>query len=120
MVALGIPKDKIGNADFVNRQAHRAFIPYLRSGGDATPGYGINADSGVLNPALMDNHPPPELSSAWRRSRLRDKIDAIIAHELEEEAGVSHDEAIQRAASSRLGITEGARTILRVMASRTH
>jgi hypothetical protein len=119
MLALGVPEDKIGNADFVNRHAHRSFIPYLRSGGDATPGYGINTDSGVLNPALMDSHPPPELSSAWRAARLRDKFDAIIAHEWEEEAGISHNEAVQRAPDTRLGITQSAREILRVMAGRS-
>ena len=120
MLAVGVPEDKLGNADFVYRLARRSFIPYLGSGGDATPGYGINTDSGVLNPALMDRHSPPELSFVWRRSRLRDRIDAIIAHEYEEEAGVSHDEAVARAPDTRLSISERARAILRVMAGRSY
>jgi hypothetical protein len=56
-----------------------------------------------------------ETAKVWAKSRLRDRIDAIIAHELAEAAGGSHRDAIIRAADTPLAVSEGARRILRAM-----
>ena len=68
---------------------------------------------GVFDPELLAKPYGPEASDLWAKARLRDRIDAIIAHELEEAAGLSHRSAIERAENTPLAVTEGARRILR-------
>jgi hypothetical protein len=48
--------------------------------------------------------------------RLRNRLDQVIAHEHAEAAGISHEEAIQRAAEAPLAIRETAKERLRAMA----
>ena len=62
--------------------------------------------------------PRSTVSSIWGKARLRDRCDAVIAHEYHEGQGVSHSEAERRAADTELRITDGARRILRAMAER--
>jgi len=78
----------------------------------------INLNSGVFNPELLVPHPSPTVSSIWGKARLRDRCDAVIAHEYHEGQGVSHSEAERRAADTEPRITDGARRILRAMAER--
>ena len=51
----------------------------------------------------------------WAGSRLRDRIDAIIVHELAEGDAGSHEEALALASRTGLPISEASRRILRVM-----
>ena len=54
--------------------------------------------------------------SLFGKSRLRDRMDAIIAHEYEERRnGMSHVEALKAAPKTALPIREGAREISREM-----
>jgi hypothetical protein len=78
----------------------------------------MNLNSGVLNPELLGPHPNPRVSWIWARARLRDRCDAVIAHEYHEGQGMSHAEAERRAAETELPVTDGARRILRAMAER--
>jgi hypothetical protein len=112
---LGIPDHQVGafDHDFGFRRA--AFHPKERTGGGNSPGARINLNSGVLNPDLLVRHPSPAVSSIWQRARLRDRCDAVIAHEYHEAQGLSHVEAERRAAETDLPLTEGARRILRAM-----
>ena len=71
------------------------------------PRRGINLNSGVFNPELLVPHPSPTVSSIWGKARLRDRCDAVIAHEYHEGQGVSHSEAERRAADTELRITDG-------------
>jgi hypothetical protein len=115
---LGIPDRQIGafDHDFDLRLA--AFHPKERTGGGISPGARINLNSGVFNPDLLVPHPSPTVSSVWGKARLRDRCDAVIAHEYHEGQGVSHSEAERRAADTELRITDGARRNLRAMAER--
>jgi hypothetical protein len=115
---LGIPDHQIGaqDRDFNLRLA--AFHPRERTGGGVSPGGRINLNSGVLNPDLLVPHPSPTVSSIWRRARLRDRCDAVIAHEWHEGQGLSHAEAERRAAETELPVTPGARRILQAMIER--
>jgi hypothetical protein len=70
--------------DVEHRTERRAFFPHQSVGGDNLHWRGINLDSGILNPDLIDAREEPELSSAWRKARLRHHADAVIAHEFEE------------------------------------
>ena len=111
MAELGIPAGRIGSR--VPGHGHTTFIPDERSGGGNDPAGGITLDSGVFNPDLLGTLPGSE---EWAKARLRDRIDATIAHEYEESRrGGSHVEALKRAPETELPIHEAARYILRAM-----
>ena len=110
MTELGIPKHLVGASDFDGDGRWMAFIARERQGGNITTGITVN--SGVLNPALVKGNG----SWLWARARLRDRLDAIIAHEFEEDRTGSHEGALRAAPKTELPITEGARRILRAMA----
>ena len=59
--------------------------------------------------------PSPEAGNVWAKSRLRDRIDAIIAHEDAESLTGDHDLAEAMAPDTTLPITDGARQILRAI-----
>jgi hypothetical protein len=77
---------------------------------------GKQVDSGALNPQLNAEAISPEASALWAKSRLRNRIDAVIAHEYEESGGISHDQVVERVAETTLPIGENARRILRSIA----
>ncbi len=77
------------------------------------PGRRLIVDSGVFNLELMTNH--PGAGQVWARSRLRDRIDAIITHEDAESLTGDHNLAEAMAPDTALPITEGARHILRTI-----
>jgi hypothetical protein len=111
MRELGIPTDRIGSR--TPGQGHATFIPNERSGGGNDPAGGLTLDSGVFNPELRGTLPG---SAEWAKARLRDRVDAAIAHEQEESRrGGSHVEALKHAPETELPIHEGARHILRAM-----
>jgi hypothetical protein len=118
MHALGIPEHQIGASDHVHGIARRVFFPHEGTGGGVDPIGRISVDSGVLNPDLLAGHPEAAVSSTWARASLRDRIDAILAHEHAEGPGATHEDAIAHAADTALPISEGARHILRVIAGR--
>ncbi len=115
MEELGVPPQRIGASDYRHRIAWCAFNPYEETGGGNSAGGRINVDSGVLNPALLAKPYGRRADKVWGASRLRDRIDAIIAHELCEVDHATHIEALKAAPSAELPITEGARRILRAM-----
>jgi hypothetical protein len=93
-----------------------AFLPGESVGGSNGPGGRLFVDSGVLNPELNAAEIGPAASKLWARSRLRDRIDAVIRHEHLEARGFSHDQAVQRAPETGLPISDHARRILRAQA----
>jgi hypothetical protein len=111
MMELGIPTDRIGARKYGN--PHRAFWPEETTGGGNVPGRRLTVDSGVFNAALLANR--PEAGNVWAKSRLRDRIDAIIAHEDAESLTGDHDLAEAMAPDTTLPITDGARQILRAI-----
>jgi hypothetical protein len=115
MEELGITSDRIGSSDHRHGIAWCAFNPYENSGGGVSTGGRINVDSGVFNPDLMNESYGKRATRTWRKSRLRDRIDAIIAHELSEAEHATHVAALKAAPETKLPITDGARRILRAM-----
>ena len=111
MQSLGLPNDKIGEPDFEGDGRWMVFNLYGRKGGGTVTG--VVVDSGVLNPDLLKGKKGGRL---WAKARLRDRIDASIAHELEESRYGSHVAALKAAARTKLPITDGARRICRAMA----
>ena len=77
-----------------------------RRGGENTTG--VVVDSGVLNPDLLKGK---KGGRTWPKMRLKDRIDAIIAHEYEElRAGDKHAVALKAAATTKLPIGRGPAT----------
>lgn len=111
MLDLGIPSDRIGSSE--PGKGHAAFMPHERSGGGNDPDGGLTLDSGVFNPDLLGTLPG---SKEWAGARLRDRMDAAIAHEHEEaRRDGNHVEALRHAPETELPIREGGRHILRAM-----
>jgi hypothetical protein len=116
MRELGIPDHQIGARDYRRGGEKHAFLAGETIGGSNGTGGRLFVDSGVLNPHLNAEAIGPEASEIWGKSRLRDRIDAVTAHEYLEAQGISHDEVVQRAPDTELPIHENARRILRIMA----
>jgi hypothetical protein len=111
MQELGITEDKLGARDLRAHMQWCAFDPEGREGGNITGGITVN--SGALNPELLKGEKGGRI---WPKARLRDRIDAIIAHELAESKHADHRAALRAAAKTELPITEGAKRILKAMA----
>lgn len=97
--------------DYERDKRWRAFDPFGRKGGTSTTG--VVVDSGMLNPELLKGKKGGRI---WPRTRLKDRIDAIIAHEYEELRRGSHVEALKAAARTDLPISDEARRLCRAMA----
>jgi hypothetical protein len=111
MEELGIPEEKLGADDLRPQMQWCAFDPEGRDGGNIAGGVTVN--SGALNPGLLKGGKGGRI---WPKARLRDRIDAIIAHEWEESRSVSHIAALKAGPMTALPVTDGARRILRAMA----
>lgn len=110
MEKLGIPEHLIGAPDFDGDGRWRAFISHDRVGGRITTGITVN--SGCLNPELLKGLRGSRVSA---EATLRDRIDAIIAHEYEEDRLGTHQAALRHGTKTALPITDGARRILKAM-----
>ena len=112
MKELGIPQDQIGQPDYDGDGRWRAFDPRERKGGANTTG--VVVDSGALNLELFKGKKGGRI---YPRLALRDRIDAIIAHEYEELCHQGSHVAAQKAApKTKLPIRDGARRLCRAMA----
>jgi hypothetical protein len=109
---LGIPEHMNGEPDYGGDGIWRAFNPNGTTGGNNTTG--VSVDSGVLSPELLKGY---KVGRIWPKMRLKDRIDAIIAHEYEELiAGGKHAEAVKNAAKTDLPISEEANRLNRARA----
>jgi hypothetical protein len=110
MQELGIPERLHGTRDLEADGRWTAFIARDRQGGSLLEGIAVN--SGCLNPELLKGKPGARV---FAKARLRDRIDAIISHEYEEDRLGSHDAALKHGAKTALPVTAGARVILKAM-----
>jgi hypothetical protein len=123
MRELEIPEHRIGAYDIDYDFRHAAFHPKERTGGSNSPGARINLNSGILNPDLLSPELGPEVATLWAKGRLRDRIDAVIAHEdieglrvaAGEEVKAAHAVAVALAPDTARLIREGARRILQAI-----
>jgi hypothetical protein len=114
MMDLGVPTACIGFPDPDHGGVWRAFFPHSGRGG-VVLGEGIGIDSGVFNPDLLKVDYGWKTGELFERSRLRDRMDAIIAHEFEEQRHGSHSGALNAAPKTALPISHRAREICRAM-----
>ncbi|SIN78542.1 hypothetical protein SAMN05444166_0838 [Singulisphaera sp. GP187] len=110
MAEPGIPERLHGTRDLEGDGHWTAFIARDRQGGSLLEGIAVN--SGCLNPQLLKEKPGARV---YAGATLRDRIDAIIAHEYEEDRLGTHEAALTRGATTALPVTDGARRILKAM-----
>jgi hypothetical protein len=77
-------------------------------------------ESGMVRTAdptkLLTERYGSEMGTTWEKSRLRDRIDAVIVHEAAEGGTGTHESAETLAAKTELPVSEGTRRIRRAMA----
>jgi hypothetical protein len=118
MMDLHIPNDQIGARDPDRNREHHSFFPGDRTGGSVSPAGQITLDSGLMNPDLMAGAYDEETREVWRHTRIGDRAQAIIAHELaEHEYRGDHELALIAGAETKLPISHAARELLRRMES---
>jgi hypothetical protein len=116
MEELGLTNDEIGMPDDDRGLRWAAFHPLGKQGGYNSPDGRLVVESGLLNLDLLKKDYGEEASELFGKSRLCDRLDAIIAHEYEEcRRGGSHLEALKHAPATVLAITERAREICEAM-----
>jgi hypothetical protein len=113
---MGIHHSQIGMPDDIAGNDWAAFHPHGMEGGNNSPDGRLIVDSGVLNLDLLRRDYGSEAARLFEKSRLRDRLDAIIAHEYEEHRhGMDHEAALRAAPWTKLPITERAREICQAM-----
>lgn len=115
MIELGIPTDRIGARDPDNGFRHASFHPTETTGGSFTPDGRITLDSGVMNLSGMDAPYGEKAGKVWACSGLKDRMQAIVAHEQTEIDMGSHDTAVQAAPETAMPISHRAREVLRAL-----
>jgi len=119
MRELGVRPSQIGIIDDVEtggafslehfmggRNTRPAWLPGVEKGG-------INVDPGIFNPDFLTDKAP-----SWATASLRDRIDAVIIHELMEynsrfpTSVLRHESAILRSPSTTVNISLRAKKIL--------
>jgi hypothetical protein len=114
MLDLGLSAHEMGLRDPHRNLEHHAFFPDEGDGGGVSHAGQINLDSGVMNPSVMDGPYGEECGRLWRKSKLRDRMQAIIAHERAEwEHNGDHELALIAAPETDLPISKRAKEILR-------
>jgi hypothetical protein len=115
MMDRGIPDNKMGARDHTRGSEIHSFFPGDREGGTVSHAGQITLDSGLMNPELLANY-DEETQKMWRHTRIRDRAQAIIAHELaEHEYGGHHEMALIAGPETRLSISHAASELLKQM-----
>jgi len=116
MIDLGIPDAQMGARDPDRDRAHFCFFPSERSGGSVSPTGQITLDSGLMNPDLLAASYDGATQEQWRHTRIGDRAQAILSHELtEHECGGDHELALVAGPETALPISPAARELLRRM-----
>jgi hypothetical protein len=116
MMDLGIPDNQMGERDHGRGSQIYSFFPGDRQGGTLSHAGQVTLDSGLMNPDLLKDGYDKEAQRAWRRTRIRDRAQAIIAHEMAEyEYGGDHELALIAGSETKLPICHEARELLKKM-----
>ena len=114
MMDLNLAKEQMGARDHERGSEHFCFFPGDREGGTFSPSRQVTLDSGLMNPDLLA-HYDEETQRMWRRTRIGDRAQAIIAHELAEHEYEDHELALIAGPETPLPISRTARALLRQM-----
>jgi hypothetical protein len=115
MMDRGLPDDQMGARDHTRNSEIHSFFPDDREGGTVSHAGQVTLDSGLMNPELLGNY-DEETRKMWRRTRIADRAQAIIAHELAEyRYGGDHELALIAGPETQLPISHAARELLKQM-----
>jgi hypothetical protein len=116
MLDLGIHNDRMGARDPDRNREHHCFFPSERTGGSVTHTGQVTLDSGLMNPVLLAASYDEATQALWKRTRLRDRAQAIIAHEpAEYDYAGDHELALIAGPETKLPISHAARELLNQM-----
>ena len=114
MLDLGLSNQEMGSRDPSRGLEHHTFYPQEGDCGSVNRLGQINVDSGIMNSAARDEPYGQECGNLWRKTRLKDRIQAVIAHErAEHEYDGDHELALIAAPETTLPISHAARELLR-------
>ncbi len=112
MLDLGLSDAQMGPRDAERGLEHHCFFPQERDGGGVNTVGQVTLDSGLLNPDLLAADYDEAAQNAWRRTRLKDRAQAIIAHELAEAEHGDHELALMAGPETTLPISHAAQELL--------
>jgi hypothetical protein len=116
MLEMGLRNDQMGARDHERGSRIHSFFPQDAQGGTVSHAGQVTLDSGLMNPELLSENYDEDTRRAWQRTRLKDRAQAIIAHELSEhEYGGDHELALIAAPETTLPISHAARELLKRM-----
>jgi hypothetical protein len=116
MIDLGLTNDEMGARDPDCSREHHVFFPAERTGGGISPAGQITVDSGIMNPHLLDAGYDEDTRKLWRKTKLKPRIEATIAHEQAEyEYNGDHELALIAAAETELPVSHAAKELLKQM-----
>ncbi len=93
MMDLNLSNEHMGARDPDRDRQHHSFFPGDREGGTVSPAGQITLDSGLMNPELMSTY-DEATQKLWQSTRIRDRAQAIVAHELAEHEYGDHELAL--------------------------
>ncbi len=111
MIDLGLTEHQMGARDPERNREHHTFFPTDETGGSISPAGQVTLDSGLMNPELLANY-DEATGAAWKRTRINDRAQAIIAHELAEHEHGDHELALIAGPETKLPISHAARELL--------
>ena len=115
MMDLHLPDNRMGARDPDRNREHHSFFPDDRTGGSVSPAGQITLDSGLMNPDLLAVGYDEVTQKMWRRTRLGDRAQAIVAHEMAEHEYGDHELALIAGPETTLPISRAARELLSQM-----
>jgi len=115
MMDLGLPNHQMGARDHTRNSEIHSFHPSDREGGTVSPAGQVTLDSGLMNPNLLAEGYDAAAQDAWQHTRILDRAQAIIAHELAEAEYKDHELALIAGPETKLPISHAARELLRRM-----
>jgi hypothetical protein len=116
MMDLGVRDNQLGERDHARGSQIYSFFPGDRQGGTVSHAGQVTLDSGLMNPDLLKDGYDQEAQWAWRRARIGDRAQAIIAHEIaEHEYDGDHELALIAGSETKLAISSEARELLKKM-----
>ena len=116
MMDLGISNDQMGERDHERGSQINSFFPQDGQGGTVSHAGQVTLDSGLMNPELLTENDDADTRRAWQRTRLGDRAQAIIAHELaEHEYGGDDELALIAGPETKRPVSQAARELLRQM-----
>jgi hypothetical protein len=115
MLGLGLTNDQMGALDHERGSEHHCFFPQDPIGGSVNTAGQVTLDSGLMNPELLAEFYDQAAQEQWKKTRLRDRAQAIIAHELAEAECKDHELALTAGPETKLPISHEAKELLRKM-----